>query len=34
MVADGEAFKATLAVPDGLSRLTDLLRKAGMQDPK
>lgn len=30
VVADGEAFKATLAVPDGLSRLTDLLREVQM----
>lgn len=30
VVAYGEAFKAALAVPDGLSRLTDLLRGAGM----
>lgn len=30
VVADSEAFKATLAVPNGLSRLTDLLREAGI----
>lgn len=29
VVADGEAFEATLAVPDGLSRLTDLSGEAG-----
>lgn len=32
VVADGETFKAALAVPDGLSRLTDLSKQAGALD--
>lgn len=32
VVADGETFKAALAVPDGLSRLTDLSKQVGALD--
>lgn len=34
VVADGETFKAALAVPDGLSRLTELSKEAGSIRPK